>query len=188
MPLYFAYGANMDEAAMAQRCPGSRVLGTARLPRHRFVITTDGYASIIRDLRMDVHGVLWDLALSDVPALDRFENVSGGLYTKILQPVISTAGPRRALVYVGRGAAGGRPRPDYLQPVIEAARRWQLPMGYIAELARYLPHGSAVGSSAPYPDEAKASANSAGLKVRTRAFAPTSTVSIVRVKPVVGHS
>ncbi len=33
MPLYFAYGANMDVAAMAKRCPSSKPLGLARLPR-----------------------------------------------------------------------------------------------------------------------------------------------------------
>ncbi|RYE82539.1 MAG: gamma-glutamylcyclotransferase, partial [Hyphomicrobiales bacterium] len=36
MPLYFAYGANMDIAAMRERCPRSTPLGLARLPRHRF--------------------------------------------------------------------------------------------------------------------------------------------------------
>ena len=41
MPLYFAYGSNMDVAAMAQRCPRSKLLGVARLPRHKvFIITT----------------------------------------------------------------------------------------------------------------------------------------------------
>jgi S1-C subfamily serine protease len=34
----------MDRDAMAVRCPLSRPLGTARLPRHRFIITRDGYA------------------------------------------------------------------------------------------------------------------------------------------------
>ena len=51
MPLYFAYGLNMDPAGMADRCPNSRALGPARLPRHRFIVTTDGYASVIRDPR-----------------------------------------------------------------------------------------------------------------------------------------
>ncbi|HEY6732614.1 MAG TPA: gamma-glutamylcyclotransferase, partial [Roseiarcus sp.] len=27
MPLYFAYGSNMDVAAMARRCPRSKALG-----------------------------------------------------------------------------------------------------------------------------------------------------------------
>jgi hypothetical protein len=35
VPLYFAYGSNMDRAAMARRCPASRVIGLGRLNRHR---------------------------------------------------------------------------------------------------------------------------------------------------------
>ncbi|HEX8418365.1 MAG TPA: gamma-glutamylcyclotransferase, partial [Methylobacterium sp.] len=35
MPLYFAYGANMDAGAMALRCPASRLIGQGRLHRHR---------------------------------------------------------------------------------------------------------------------------------------------------------
>lgn len=38
MPLYFAYGSNMDREAMRVRCPNSRALGRARLARHRFFI------------------------------------------------------------------------------------------------------------------------------------------------------
>ena len=45
MPLCFAYGSNMDRAAMAVRCPASTPLGTARLARHRFIVTREGYAS-----------------------------------------------------------------------------------------------------------------------------------------------
>ena len=73
MPLYFAYGGNMDVAAMAQRCPRSKPLGLARLARHRLTVMREGWLTVVRDARSDVHGVLWDLALSDVPALDRFE-------------------------------------------------------------------------------------------------------------------
>ena len=57
MPLYFAYGANMDVAAMAKRCPSSKPLGLARLPRHRWIISADGYANVVRDPRRDVHGM-----------------------------------------------------------------------------------------------------------------------------------
>ena len=38
MPLYFAYGANMNVAAMAARCPRSKPLGLAKLVRHRLVV------------------------------------------------------------------------------------------------------------------------------------------------------
>ena len=48
MPLYFAYGANMNVAAMAKRCPRSKPLGVARLMRHGFVILDSGFASVVR--------------------------------------------------------------------------------------------------------------------------------------------
>jgi hypothetical protein len=134
MPLYFAYGSNMDREAMAARCPRSRPVGLGRLPRHRFLITRDGYASVVRDPRRTVHGVLWDLALSDVPALDRYESIGTGLYTKITQPIVMKGGARRALVYIGRSATRGEPRPGYLQAVLAAARSWGLPADYLHEI------------------------------------------------------
>lgn len=134
MPLYFAYGSNMDRDAMAKRCPGSKAVGLGRLPRHRFLITSDGYASVVRDPRRTVHGVVWDLALSDIPALDRYESLSTGLYTKISQPVVMDGGARRALVYIGRSARPGKPKPGYLEGVLAAARSWALPREYLYEL------------------------------------------------------
>src|SRR5829696_1198054 len=131
MPLYFAYGSNMDRAAMATRCPRSRPVGLGRLPRHRFLVTTDGYASVVRDPRRTVHGVLWELSLSDVPALDRYERLHTGLYTKISQPIVMEGGAKRALVYVGRSSSKGQPKPGYLDSVLAAARSWGLPQDYL---------------------------------------------------------
>ena len=110
MPLYFAYGANMGLAAMAVRCPASRPLGVARLARHRFAIMREGFATVVRDPRCSVHGVVWDLALADVPTLDKYEEVARGLYAKIMQPVLTQSGSRRALLYLGCNAGPGRPR------------------------------------------------------------------------------
>ncbi|HEV7323931.1 MAG TPA: gamma-glutamylcyclotransferase family protein [Bosea sp. (in: a-proteobacteria)] len=138
MPLYFAYGANMDVAAMRQRCPRSTALGLARLPRHRFIITTDGYASVIRDPRESVHGVLWDCALGDIRTLDKFEELASGLYVKISQPVIVEGGAKRALIYIGRSGQIGRPRPGYLEDIVASARSWALPETYLAGMNRFL--------------------------------------------------
>lgn len=134
MPLYFAYGSNMDVAAMQARCPSSRVIGPAKLARHRFLINSDGYATVVRDPRQDVHGLLFDLALCDVAALDRYEAIGSGLYTKITQPVVIPAGVRRALVYVGRSSIPGPPRPGYLEGVVAAAKSAGLPETYVASL------------------------------------------------------
>ena len=138
MPLYFAYGSNMDAAAMARRCPASRPLGLARLARHRFAILQAGYATVERDPRSTVHGVLYDLALADVPALDRYEDVARGLYRKVMQPVLRKGGgPVQALVYIGVGPSGGEPRPGYMEGVIAAAESASLPVAYLAFLATF---------------------------------------------------
>jgi hypothetical protein len=137
VPLYFAYGANMDTVAMAGRCPKSKPLGIARMARMRFAIMPNGWGNIIPDARRAVHGVLWDLALSDVGALDEYEDVAKGLYSKVLQPVIkASGGSSRALVYIGKGG-GGSPRPEYIKAIIDAARAWELPPAYIAELSSF---------------------------------------------------
>ncbi len=150
MPLAFAYGSNMDEAAMRTRCPASRPVGLARLARHRFVVTRDGYASVLPDPRRQVWGVLWDLSLADVPLLDRYESVGTGLYAKITQPVLTPRGPRRAIVYVGRSRERGPPRPGYMEGVVAAARAAGLPADYLRELEAFLPAG-APAARAPEP-------------------------------------
>jgi hypothetical protein len=121
---------------MARRCPSSRPIGLARLPRHRWIISSDGYANVVRDPRREVQGMLWDLALSDVPTLDRFEDVPR-IYRKVMQPVISEKGIRRALVYVGRATEPGRPRPGYLDAVIAAAEAAALHPAQIAAMKSF---------------------------------------------------
>jgi len=176
MPLYFAYGLNMDVAGMAQRCPRSKALGLARLPRHRFIVTTDGYASVIRDPRETVHGVLWDCALGDIRTLDKFEELASGLYIKINQPVVVEGGAKRALVYVGRSITVGRPRPGYLESVVASARSWALPETYLAAMNRFLSKPIQDGKPlVPEPSEPLPAGPVAG--VRPRAAAPATPIS-----------
>jgi gamma-glutamylcyclotransferase (GGCT)/AIG2-like uncharacterized protein YtfP len=138
MPLYFAYGANMDCDAMRGRCPKARMLGCASLMRHRFFIMDAGYASVKRDPRRSVHGVLYDLPFGEIPALDRYEDVGRGLYHKITQPVLRDgAAPMRALIYVATSSRDGTPAPAYLQSIVDAARAHDFPAQYIAYLSSF---------------------------------------------------
>lgn len=142
MPLHFAYGSNMDAAAMARRCPRSRLLGRARLARWRFVILPSGFASVVPDPRAAVHGALWDIPPSDVAALDRYEQVGQGLYAKKIIPVLREPfGASPALVYIGAappGAASASAWPGYLADIIAAAQALELPAAHIAYLAYLL--------------------------------------------------
>lgn len=134
----------MDVEAMRTRAPNARPLGLARLPRVRFIIMQGGYASFVRDAQRSVHGVLWDLPLSDVRLLDRYEDVASGLYKKIQQPVLRAGGgSARALIYVGGSTARGEPHAGYMESVISAARAWTMPDAYIRELSELAPRTKA---------------------------------------------
>ena len=121
---------------MARRCPRSKALGLARLERHRLAVMREGWLTAVREPRSAVHGVLWDLALSDIAALDRYEGLSQGLYAKLTQPVIAERGPKQAIVYFGANAGPGAVRPDYIAEVRAAARSWPLPGEGLAALER----------------------------------------------------
>ena len=142
MPLYFAYGANMSVSGMARRCPRSKPLGPARLARHQLAVMREGWLTVARDPRSSVHGVVWELALGDVAALDRYEGLARGLYAKLTQPVLAVQGPRRAIVYVGANAGPGAARTDYIADIIAAARSWPLPAEAIEVLERIAAAGS----------------------------------------------
>jgi hypothetical protein len=142
----------MDQVAMLARCPTSKPVGIGRLMRHRFMIFDEGYATIVRDPQRAVWGMVWDLALADVPALDRYESLSTGLYTKVVQPVVTGQGARRAIVYVGRSVKPGTPLPGYMEGVVEAAQHAGLPEDYIRSLKMWLP--KTLGA-APVPQEPK---------------------------------
>jgi gamma-glutamylcyclotransferase (GGCT)/AIG2-like uncharacterized protein YtfP len=136
MILYFAYGSNMDRPAMAKRCPQAKPLGLAMIDGYRFTIGAGGYACLARAPGNCVHGVLWQITPRDLAALDAYESIDAGLYRRAILPVRFGGRTTRALLYLGRRPGQGRPRRNYLQSVIAAARDWKLPPGYIARLER----------------------------------------------------
>jgi gamma-glutamylcyclotransferase (GGCT)/AIG2-like uncharacterized protein YtfP len=151
--LHFAYGSNMSRPMMRKLCPAARPLGPARLDRWRFLITADGYASVVPAAGGVVHGALWRLTPRDLAALNRYESVDSGLYSRHMLPVRYAGKLRHALVYVGRTRQPGRPRRHYQEGiVVPAAADWGLPAWYIAELARFAP-APAVGRDTARPHE-----------------------------------
>jgi len=138
MPLTFAYGSNMDAAAMARRCPRARLLGRAYLPRHRFALLPEGFATVVRDPSATAFGVLWEMGFGDLAALDRYEEVARGGYRKIVQPVLREgAAPVRALVYIGAPGKGlGQAPQDYMAKIVEAARAHGFSQDYVDFLRR----------------------------------------------------
>jgi hypothetical protein len=143
--LHFAYGSNMDRRLMWRRCPGAQVVSRAVLRDHRFIITKDGYASVVAARGELVHGLLWRITPRDLAALNAYENVDAGLYRAASLSVHAAGRTVRALVYLGRSVPG-RPRLGYMELVAAAAREASLPADYVANLERIwdMPSRSAV--------------------------------------------
>jgi cation transport regulator ChaC len=139
--LHFAYGSNMSPILMRRRCPHARALGVATIRGWGFVVTPDGFGSIVPRAGGVVHGVLWRLTPRDLAAINAYESLDSGLYVRRMLPV--ERGNRRALalVYVARRSGQGRPRPGYISVVTEAARAWQLPEPHVRALGRWSPSG-----------------------------------------------
>jgi hypothetical protein len=134
--LHFAYGSNMHLGLMAARCPDACVVGRAVLRDHRFMITRDGYASVTAARGEVVHGLLWRISPRDLAALNAYENIDAGLFRRVLLSVQTQGRSAKALVYIGRSGAPGRPRAGYMELVAAAAREAGLPSDYVAGLSR----------------------------------------------------
>jgi cation transport regulator ChaC len=139
MTFYFAYGSNMSRALMRRLCPQAEPVGTAALPGYRFIITADGFASIVPHFGSIVHGVLWRLSARDISALNAYEGLDTGLYTMVTLPVRREGRSINAMVYIARTRSQGRPKAGYLDLVLQASREWHLPETYVRSLARWAP-------------------------------------------------
>jgi hypothetical protein len=137
MTLYFAYGSNLNRAAMARRCSGARAIGPARLDGYEFFVGIDGWGSVKRARGERVYGVLWKLTPRDIAALHAYELLHQGLYDVRHLPVRSGARYRTAMIYLLRRHAAGKPKPGYIEMIAASARAWQLPARYIRSVERW---------------------------------------------------
>ena len=139
--LYFSYGSNMFEPQFKERCPNSFVLCRAELANHRFVITTSGYASVVKEIGSIAHGLLCALAPADEAELDRREGVVNGDYRRE-ECVVATEldYPVHVLVYIDNAQGEGKPNPGYLEKILAGALRHELPVEAIIEIASWDKH------------------------------------------------
>jgi gamma-glutamylcyclotransferase (GGCT)/AIG2-like uncharacterized protein YtfP len=137
---YFAYGSNMDPTQMAHRCPGAVALGSARLANHELAFVWDspgwggGVATVIPSSSREVWGVVWELTDPDARALDRYEGVAVGAYTKDQVEVELGAGTERALIYLATDTRAKDPSAKYIAALVKGAKAFSLPDDYVEKL------------------------------------------------------
>ncbi len=140
MNLYFAYGSNMDEAQMRERCPGGRLRGNARLRGYRLAFTIYaphrdcGAADIVADEGGEIYGLLYELEAEDITRLDALEGTPHS-YRRIVVNVEADGKTLQAFAYeVVHKMATIYPSAAYLAILKTAAQAHSFPAHYLKTL------------------------------------------------------
>jgi hypothetical protein len=140
VPLYAAYGSNMDPAQMMQRAPHSPTAMTGWLIGWRLTfggedLSWEGaLATVVEDPGSQVFVVIYDVTPEDEKLLDRWEGEDFGLHKKLKLRVHTLDGSVLAWLYVLDAYEGGLPSARYLGVVADAAEAAGAPEDYVAEL------------------------------------------------------
>jgi gamma-glutamylcyclotransferase (GGCT)/AIG2-like uncharacterized protein YtfP len=136
---YFAYGSNMAERQMKERCPSAQRIAVAMLRDYELVFNRlgsyrpGGVASVAPAEGKRVYGVVWRISSSDLDRLDEVEDPAA--YQRDIATVFGLDGSRwRAYLYEATPEGVFEPDRDYLELMVEAAVESGLPEKYVAAL------------------------------------------------------
>lgn len=141
MPLYFAYGSNMNKKRMLSRCPSAVDIGVFLLHKYRFGYNKksandgEGFASIEwTGFSYDVvYGVVYEVSLEDIHVLDQYEGVASNHYYRKRIKITYNNGSRISVyTYIPHKYVRGlRPSKEYLKHILVGAKSFNLPYKYI---------------------------------------------------------
>ncbi len=138
--LYFAYGSNLSIRQMRRRCPGSEVVGRARLPDYRLGFTRyatkrkGGVADIVPEPGAEVWGALYTVDDAGMASLDEFEGVPRA-YRRIDVSVFDDEGTDlEAVAYIANRTGEFAPGREYLDLIVSGGREHGLPDEYVRAL------------------------------------------------------
>ncbi len=149
VPLYFAYGSNLNPRQMESRCPGHRVVGRASLAGYALKVRGYGrdWAGAVGTIEpaegSTVWGAVFELTAAHYATLDEYEGYDGpgaatSLYDRVEITVeLEGVGPTRCLTYVMRRDPEGLPSSAYRGAILAGLRHHALPPAYIAALERH---------------------------------------------------
>jgi hypothetical protein len=140
MALYAAYGSNLDPERMALRAPHSPLEAVGWLEGWRLTfggedVSWEGaLGTVVESPGHRVFVALYDVHDLDEKALDEWEAVDTGVWTKIRVRISTLDGDTTAWTYVLNAYEGGLPSARYLGMLADAAEAGGAPDDYVAEL------------------------------------------------------
>lgn len=127
--LYWAYGSNLNVAAMDERCPGAHKLRALKLPE--FALVFRGVADVVHRKGARAYGGLWWINHRHEATLDTYEGVNSGFYLKRYAKLHfeGIKEPVRTLYYQMSMRRGVMPPSEpYLNTIAQGYRDFGLPL------------------------------------------------------------
>jgi len=140
VPLYAAYGSNMDPTQMIRRCPHSPEAGTGWIRGWRLTfggeeLGWEGALPTIVPVDDEVVFVaLYDVSAEDQRLLDAWEGADNDLYMTMRVRVHTLTGDVLAWTYVLDAFEGGLPSARTIGLIADAAQAAAAPDDYVAAL------------------------------------------------------
>jgi len=128
---YFAYGSNLNQRQMLERCPDSKPVFTATLPNYKLVFVGwsrqwRGGVVSIRPFRGEkVLGAIYEVSDKDLKRLDNYQGYPNN-YTRLNVTVFEEGGePIKAITYIKSGQSDeAQPSKEYLALIQQGYRDW----------------------------------------------------------------
>jgi len=128
---YFAYGSNLNQRQMLERCPDSKPVFTASLPNYKLVLVgwsrqwRGGVVSIRPSRGEKVLGAIYEVSDRDLKRLDNYQGYPNN-YTRLNVTVFDEGGePIKAITYIKSGQSDeAQPSKEYLALIQQGYRDW----------------------------------------------------------------
>jgi gamma-glutamylcyclotransferase (GGCT)/AIG2-like uncharacterized protein YtfP len=119
--LYIAYGSNLCQDQMAIRCPTAKPIAKSWLHDYQLEfrgLSENAHATVSHAEGKSVPVVVWEISESDEKALDLYEGVKGGYYTKEYRTVEVDGEMKEALIYIMAPRNFGVPSDNYIGIIV----------------------------------------------------------------------
>lgn len=138
--LYFAYASLLDPDLISEVAPGAKFLFTAHYPETKLDFVSSpalvALPTLIKESGHTVWGGVFEIPDDEVEALIAAERAEGRIPGFDHKAVDREGNKHDCLTFIAVGEVNGdqRPSPEYLESMINGARHWSLPAGWVMGL------------------------------------------------------
>ena len=136
--LHFAYGSNLSFAQMDKRCPKHIRMGIGILYGYRWIISSRGYANVVKSDSDYVMGRIYKINKRDEDRLDKKEGYNSipSCYDKETLSIIADGVSCDCFVYVDPVIQEGPPKNEYVDRINAGLVDSRFPDEYVEKYIR----------------------------------------------------